>query len=91
MASLSGEPGGKHSGRDAALARIRERGERVAESEAEQALARLRARGELSEQEKEAVEALAERLADRLLAVPVAGLQETDGETAEVALELFGD
>ena len=96
MASLSGEPGEGCSEQGAvdpetAAARIRERGERVAARETERALAQLRARGHLSAREEKAVEALAERLTDRLLAVPEAGLREADGETTRVALALFAD
>jgi glutamyl-tRNA reductase len=77
---------------EAAIARIRERSERIAERECEQALRRLRSEGPLSEREAAAVAALAERLTDRLLACPEEALRETsDGRTVRVALELFGE
>jgi glutamyl-tRNA reductase len=77
---------------EAAIERIRERGESIAERECEQALGALHAQGEVSEQEAAAVAALAERLTDRLLAVPEEALREaSDERTVRVALELFGD
>jgi len=77
---------------DAAVAQIRNRGERIAERECEQALRALRAQGALSEREAEAVAALAEQLTDRLLAVPEEALQDADDErTVRVALDLFGE
>jgi glutamyl-tRNA reductase len=77
---------------EAAIARIRERSDRIAKRECEQALRRLRSEGSLSEREAEAVAALAERLTDRLLAVPEEALRETSDERmVRVALELFGD
>ena len=77
---------------ETAIARIRKRGDRIAQRECEQALSALRAQGDLSEREEAAVAALAERLTDRLLAVPEEALRETSNErTVRVALELFGD
>ena len=79
-----------------ATARIRERGERIRETEQARALDRLRARRDLSEREADVVRELADRLTDELLAVPQQYLDavesgDADTEAASVALELFGD
>ncbi|WP_415381312.1 glutamyl-tRNA reductase [Halosimplex sp. TS25] len=83
---------------DVAAARIRDRAAEIREREVETALAKLDARGDLSEDDREAVEALADRLVARLIAVPAEGLQaaaddeadDESGRAAETALELFG-
>jgi glutamyl-tRNA reductase len=95
MAPVSESTGSKAVSKvdaETAIARIRERSERIAERECEQALGALRAQGEVSEEEAEAVAALAERLTDRVLAVPEEALRDTtDERTVRVALELFRD
>jgi glutamyl-tRNA reductase len=88
---------------DEAVERIREPATDVRDSELETALAKLESRGELPERDREAVAALADRLVDRLLAVPESSLREAadaeasaetgsagDERTVETALELFG-
>jgi glutamyl-tRNA reductase len=95
MASVSESKGSRAvptADAETAIARIRERSERIADRECEQAFRRLRNDGSLSEREAEAVAALAERLTDRLLAVPEEALRETSDERmVRVVLELFGD
>ena len=79
---------------DAAVERIRERATEVRDSELETAIAKLESHGDLSEHDREAVEALADSLVDQLLAVPESTLREAadaeDDRTVETALELFG-
>ncbi|MFB6150250.1 MAG: hypothetical protein ABEJ40_00445 [Haloarculaceae archaeon] len=66
---------------DEALARMRDRAATVREREVRTALNRLDARGDLSASERAAVERLAERLVDRLLAVPERRLEAVaDGD-----------
>jgi glutamyl-tRNA reductase len=78
---------------DEAAARIRERGEAVRDRELATALARLEADDDLGPAEREAVEALADRLLDSLLAVPEQSLRAAaegdDEETVRTALSLF--
>jgi glutamyl-tRNA reductase len=82
---------------DAARARIRERASEVRDREVETALAKLDARGDLPEDDREAVERLADRLVARLLAAPERGLRaaaegnDHDPETVATALSLFGE
>jgi len=83
---------------DAAAARIHDRAAEIREREVETALTKLDAQGDLSPADEAAVEAVADRLVERLIAVPERGLEAAssadgeDGEAAavETALELFG-
>ena len=73
--------------------RIRATAHRVQAAEAEEAIARLRAHPEVdvSAADVEVVRALAERLAQRLVAVPDAHLAQTrDDDVARTAMLLFG-
>jgi glutamyl-tRNA reductase len=74
------------------LAAIRARASTVRDEQVERALRRLEARGELTPERREAIERLADRLVDRLVAVPEAGIAAAEGdEVAETALALFGE
>lgn len=77
----------------AAVERIRARGRTVRDRQVEQALSALD--GEVSEEERRAIEALADRLVDRLLAVPehhlTVAVRDGNDQTVERALDLFGD
>jgi len=77
---------------EAAVERIRDRGEAVRDRQVERALSELD--GDLSERERAAIEALGDRLVERLLAVPEAQLEraarEGDDERVRQALDLFG-
>lgn len=84
-ATEAGEP----SERTATLHGILDSGEAIREEQVARALEELD--DDLSREEREAIERLAERLVARLLAVPVgtlAGASEADVETART---LFGD
>ena len=71
--------------------RIRHHGERIRRREVRRALRRLESQGELTERQRAAVQALGERLVDRLLAGPEAGLEAADDEdAARMAASLFG-
>lgn len=90
--SGGGEPDGVATARaspdvEAAVTRIRDRGAAVRDRELETALSTLEARGDLSSTEREAVTALAERLVDRLLDVPVEQLREGSVEDSDAAVE----
>jgi|AntRauTorcE11898_2_1112593.scaffolds.fasta_scaffold24397_3 glutamyl-tRNA reductase len=79
-----------------ATARIQKRGERIRQTEQARALDRLRARRDLTEHEADVVRDLAQRLTDKLLAVPETHLDavrsgEADLETAAEAIALFGE
>lgn len=81
---------------EAATARVRERGERIRQTEQERALERLRARRDLTDREAEVVRDLARRLTESLLAVPETHLDavqsgEADPESAAEAVALFGE
>lgn len=75
---------------DAAIERIRERGETVRDRQVERALSEL---DDLSPAERAVIERLGDRLVDRLLAVPEEQLEraagEGDEESFEAALSLF--
>lgn len=75
---------------EAAVERIRERGETVRDRQVERALSTL----DLAERERAVIEALGDRLVERLLAVPEEQLRsaarEDDENEFERALELFG-
>lgn len=77
---------------EAAVDSIRDRGETVRDRQVERALSELD--GDLSERERAVIEALGDRLVERLLAVPEAQLRraarEGDGEQFQRALALFG-
>jgi len=89
-ASTERSPATEH----AAVRRIRERATAVRNEEVETAITKLDAGGEVSEADREAVERLADRLVERLLAVPEESLRAAaaadDEETVETGLELFG-
>lgn len=91
---------------DDELAAVRERAEAIRAEQVERALSRLAARGEVTPRRRAVVERLADRLVDRLLAVPEATVRTagergdterdaTDGRapdpTAEAVLALFRD
>ena len=75
---------------DAAVDRIRERGESVRDRQVERALSELDG---LSPAERAVIERLGDRLVDRLLAVPEEQLERAAGEgdeaSFEAALSLF--
>jgi len=108
---LSGETGQTGSGPmtapdpEAARVQIRERARTVRESEFETALRRLEATDDLRASDRAVIEALADRLVARLIAVPDRRLRvaadadpsgdenegdEVSPETVETALDLFG-
>jgi glutamyl-tRNA reductase len=79
-----------------ATARIRERGDRIRQTEQARALDRLCARRDLTEREADVVRDLARRLTEALLAVPESHLEavqsgETNRESAAEAIALFGE
>lgn len=83
----------------AAVEQIRAEAAAVRDRQVEHALSRLDADGDLSAAQRAAVETLADRLVERLVAVPERALldatDETEGagpdrETVETAVELFG-
>lgn len=77
--------------RAAAVAAMYDRGEAVGEAAVEKALSKLSADGDdLDPETRAAIETLADRLVDGLLAPPAAGLAAGDEETIETALALFG-
>lgn len=79
---------GENLGADAAVARIRDRAATIRDREVETALAKLDARGDLSTADRGAVEAMADRLVARLVAVPERRLEAAaspDGESGEPA------
>jgi glutamyl-tRNA reductase len=96
-AECPADPAAEMPDPDAARARIRERASEVRDREVETALAKLDARGDLPEDDREAVERLADRLVARLLAAPERGLRaaaegnDHDPETVATALSLFGE
>jgi hypothetical protein len=73
----------------AAIAAIREEGERIKRHETEQLLRELDA--ENSVDERRAIEELADAIVEQLLAVPIASLRgaTVDDRTIETAIELF--
>jgi hypothetical protein len=73
----------------AAIAAIREEGERIKRHETEQLLRELDA--ENSADERRAIEELADAIVERLLAVPIASLRgaTVDDRAIETAIELF--
>jgi hypothetical protein len=73
----------------AAIAAVREEGERIKRHETEQLLRELDA--ENSADERRAIEELADAIVERLLAVPIASLRgaTVDDRTIETAIELF--
>jgi|GEM_PF-1088031 len=77
---------------EAAVARIGERGESIRDRQVERALGELD--DDLTARERAVVEALGDRLVERLLAVPEAQLKaaasEGDDEQFDCALKLFG-
>lgn len=75
------------------LARIRERAGAIRDEAVAQACSQLRARGELSQERRAAVEALANRLVEELLAVPARGFAVANEreEVAETVTELFAE
>ncbi|WP_423999260.1 glutamyl-tRNA reductase [Haloarcula salina] len=76
-----------------AIARIDERGAEISAEQLEQALSRLEATSELTPEQRAAVERLADRLVERLLAVPHESLRDAEqrgnGEAVATALSLF--
>lgn len=72
--------------RDDDAVRLRHRGERIRRREVERALRRLDSRGELTDRKRAAVEALGERLVERLLALPES---ELDSAADDSAVSLF--
>ena len=76
---------------ETAIAAMLDRGAAVSDREAETALDRLEAAGDLDPADREAVEALADRLVAGLLAGPVAGIEDGDPEAVAAAMELFGE
>lgn len=79
---------------EAAAASVREEAETVRQRELSEALARLEARGSLTDEQREAVAAMTERLVARLLGPAMDGLREAtaadDPGTAETVRRLFG-
>ena len=86
----SGSDPGDSDPSEAAIATIREEGERIKRHETEQLLRELGAT-EDSADERRAIEALADAIVERLLAVPIASLRgaTVDDRAIETAIELF--
>jgi glutamyl-tRNA reductase len=78
---------------DEAIAAMYEAAERMKARQVAETLDKLEARGDLTEGQREAVEALADALVSQLLAAPTKSLREAaaadDWETIATALELF--
>ena len=75
---------------EAAIATIREEGERIKRREVEQLLRELDASGDFAD-ERRAIEELADAIVDRLLAVPIASLRDAaaDDRAIRTAITLF--
>ncbi|WP_336002650.1 hypothetical protein [Halorientalis halophila] len=78
---------------ETAISRIEDRAATVRDRQVRSALATLDARGDLDQETRAAVERVADRLTERLLATPKEGLRAaaSDRDAAAVAIELFGD
>ena len=76
---------------EAAIAAIREKGERIKRREVEQLLRELDATEDSADERREVVEELADAIVSRLLAVPIASLREAaaDDRAIETAITLF--
>ncbi len=78
---------------DDVIAAMYESAERVKRRELEEALSKLQARGDLTEEQREAVESMADALVGQLLAAPTRSLRdaaaEDDWTTINTALQLF--
>jgi glutamyl-tRNA reductase len=78
---------------DEAIAAMHENAERLKDHEVQTALSRLEAAGDLTDQQRQVVESLADSLVGKLLAAPTSSLRdaaaEDDWETIRTALELF--
>ena len=76
----------------AAMDHIETRAAEISAEQVAEAIQQLEADGDLTEEQRQAVESLGERLTERLLAAPRASLREADtrdDDTAATALELF--
>lgn len=76
----------------AAIGHIEDRAAEVRETQVARALARLKADGELTDEQRAVVQAMAERLTERIVANPRASLREADrrgDDTAATAIALF--
>ncbi|PSP79720.1 glutamyl-tRNA reductase [Halobacteriales archaeon QS_1_68_20] len=78
---------------DDVIAAMYESAERVKERELEEAFRKLQARGDLTEEQRQAVESMADALVGQLLAAPTKSLRdaaaEDDWTTINTALQLF--
>jgi glutamyl-tRNA reductase len=78
---------------DAAISRMYESAERVKQRELEQAVTKLESQGDLTAEQRETVESLADALVGQLLAAPTKSLREAAGEndwtTIQTAMQLF--
>ncbi|MGQ4557462.1 glutamyl-tRNA reductase [Halobellus sp. GM3] len=78
---------------DAAISTMYEAAERVKDREVDTALSRLDARGELTDEEREIVESMADALVGQLLSAPTKSLREAaaedDWSTIQTAMALF--
>ncbi|WP_049980371.1 glutamyl-tRNA reductase [Halolamina rubra] len=83
----------KRARADEAIRGMYEGAERMKARELDRALTKLEAQGELTEEQRETVEALADSLVSQLLAPPTKSLREAAGEddwnTIQTAMELF--
>ncbi|MFB6073964.1 MAG: hypothetical protein ABEJ89_03030 [Haloarculaceae archaeon] len=92
-AETGGDDGTKESdpaAADRAVADIRERGQAIRDRQVAEAVRKLEAKRDLDDRERKVLEALGDRLVDRLLAVPESALEAADAETARTARDLFG-
>lgn len=77
---------------DDELGAVRARAEAIRDEQVATALARLEAHGEVTPEKRAEIERLADRLVDRLLAVPERTIDAAEDEDDVAAvLELFGD
>ncbi len=78
---------------DAAVSRMYESAERVKQRELEEAVTKLQTQGDLTDEQRETVESLADALVGQLLAAPTKSLREAAGEddwtTIQTAMRLF--